>query len=305
MKTPLQSKVLRGFTLLELMVAMAITTIIVTVLVGVTSVALDAWTRSRAEVRASRQAKSMVDTMARDFEAMVTRKGNNFEWLFAAVDSTGDRLVSSNAANLIFFTAATDRYAGQINTKDDRGGDVSCVSYRLSYQDPIGASSNTEFSTFALYRLLVNPDETFTNLLGKTDLRGAFGIYDPKVTNVENFVCENVYQFTTTFYIEISRIVGARTTKILIPVPLGASAGQTKQLQVQGTGILLASAPTGATLDELRAGRIAAVEVSLTVLSDFGVNRSKVQTFKSDAERAKFFGNNSFNYSKRVEIPGL
>jgi prepilin-type N-terminal cleavage/methylation domain-containing protein len=306
MKTLLPQKVRRGFTLLELMVAMAITTVIVTVLVGVTSVALDAWTRSRAEVRASRQAKSMVDTMARDFEALVTRKGNSFEWLFATVDTTGDKLVSSNAANLIFFTAATDRYAGQINTRDDRGGDVSCVSYRLRYQDPIAASSNTEFSTFALYRLLVNPDETFTTLLGKTDLRGAFSIYDPKVTNVENFVCENVYQFTTTFYIEISRAVGSRTTKILVPVSLGSSSSQTKQLQVLGTGIVLANSPTNAaTLDELKAGRIAAVEISLTVLSDFGVSRSKVQTFKSEQERAKFFGSNSFQYSKRVEIPGL
>lgn len=306
MKTPLYSKVRRGFTLLELMVAMAITTIIVTVLVGVTSVALDAWSRSRAEVRASRQAKSMVDTMARDFEALVTRKGNNFEWLYAAVDTTGDKLVSSNAANLIFFTAATDRYAGQINGTDDKGGDVSCVSYRLKYQDPIAASSNTDYATFALYRLLVNPDETFTTILGKTDLKSAFGTYDARVTNVENFVCENVYQFTTTFYIEISRVVGTKTTKILVPVSLGSASAQVKQLQVLGTGIVLASSPTGAaTIDELKAGRIAAVEISLTVLSDFGVNRSKVQTFKTDADRAKFFGANSFQFSKRVEIPGL
>jgi len=287
---------------------MAITTVIVTVLVGVTSVALDAWTRSRAEVRASRQAKSMVDTMARDFEALVTRRGNSFEWLYAAVETTlpGEKLVSSNAANLIFFTAATDRYAGQINGPNDKGGDVSCVSYRLKYQDPISTSPNTDLSTFALYRLLVNPDETFNTLLGKTDLKTAFTANDPKVTNVENFVCENIYQFTTTFYIEISRVAGTKTTKMLVPVSLGSSSSQTKQLQVLGTGIVLASSPTNAaTLDELKAGRIAAVEISLTVLSDFGVSRSKVQTFKSEQEKAKFFGANSFQYSKRVEIPGL
>ena len=44
----------RGFTLMELMVAMAITTIIVTVLVSITSIALDTWNRSRTELRASR-----------------------------------------------------------------------------------------------------------------------------------------------------------------------------------------------------------------------------------------------------------
>jgi len=38
-----------GFTLMELIVAMAITTIIVSVLVSVTSIAMDTWNRSRSE----------------------------------------------------------------------------------------------------------------------------------------------------------------------------------------------------------------------------------------------------------------
>ena len=83
MKTPRISSFKRGFTLMELMVAMAITTIIVTVLVSITSIAIDTWNRSRSELRAARQAKAMVDTMARDFESLVTRRGNENEWLSA------------------------------------------------------------------------------------------------------------------------------------------------------------------------------------------------------------------------------
>ena len=75
MKTPRNHPFKRGFTLMELMVAMAITTIIVTVLVSITFIAMDTWNRSRAELRAARQAKAMVDIMVRDFEAMVTRRG--------------------------------------------------------------------------------------------------------------------------------------------------------------------------------------------------------------------------------------
>ena len=75
MKTQRTSPARRGFTLMELMVAMAITTIIVTVLVSITSLALDTWNRSRAELRASRQAKTMIDTMSRDFESLVVRRG--------------------------------------------------------------------------------------------------------------------------------------------------------------------------------------------------------------------------------------
>lgn len=82
MKTPFSPKRAKGFTLIELMVAMAITTVIVTVLVSITGIAIDTWQRGRAEIRASRQAKSMLDTMAKDFESLVSRRGNNFEWLY-------------------------------------------------------------------------------------------------------------------------------------------------------------------------------------------------------------------------------
>ena len=87
MKTRFSQKLSRGFTLIELMVAMAITTIIVTVLVSITGVALDTWQRGRAEIRASRQAKAMLDTMAKDFESLVSRRGNGFEWLDSKVDT--------------------------------------------------------------------------------------------------------------------------------------------------------------------------------------------------------------------------
>ena len=133
MKIPRTSAIKRGFTLMELMVAMAITTIIVTVLVSITSIALDTWNRSRAEIRASRQAKSMIDTMARDFESLVTRRGNTNEWLSATANTKpiGNKLESSNASELIFFTAVTDRYEGQIGSATDKGGDVSCVAHLL------------------------------------------------------------------------------------------------------------------------------------------------------------------------------
>lgn len=306
MKASSRQQPRRGFTILELLVAMAITTIIVSVLVGVTSVAIDSWTRSRSEVRAARQAKAAVDTLVKDFEAMVSRKGNSFQWLYAKTESDlpgPNSLKSTNAADLIFFTAATDRYEGKINTVDDKGGDVSAVSWRLGYQDPL-KGTNTGDSTFVLYRSLLNPDETFNTLLGKTNLKSAFGSNSAKVTNVGNFICENVYQFTLTFNVEVQKTNS--TTRILVPVTLGTSSGQLNQFEVFGTGLVVASSPSSAvTLDELKAGRIASAQISLTVLTDFGVNQAKVRTFNNSAELAKFMSANSFQYSKVVELPGL
>ena len=310
MKTHRISLSKRGFTLMELMVAMAVTTIIVTVLVSITSIAVDTWNRSRSELRAARQAKSMVDTMARDFEAMITRRGNANEWLSATSPDTppGDKLPSTNSAELIFFSGATDRYNGEIGSTNDKGGDVSCVAYRLDYKDPIDPNG-AAFKTFVLNRMLVNPDDTFKDLLGKDDLDAAFKDYANKLNDVENFVCENVYQFTVTFYVEVTVVepAPANTVKVLtVPITIGQgnSTLVTKELKIKGTGIEATVSASGVTADQLKAGRIAAVELSLTVLSDAGIDQLRVRPFSGD-QAAEFLAKNSYQYTKRIQLPGM
>ncbi len=311
MKTLRTSPAKRGFTLMELMVAMAITTIIVTVLVSITSIALDTWNRSRSELRAARQGKTMVDSMARDFEALVTRRGNVNEWLSAITTSTlpGDKLKSTNACDLIFFTAATDRYDGQIGTPTDKGGDVSCAAYGLKYSDPIAGTSG-KFDTFVLNRLLVNPDDTFRDLLGKTDLTTAFATYSNNLSRPENFVCENIYQFSLTFHVQVARVNGAgtaaTTTLVDVPVTVGkTAAGQvSKEFRVQGSGLIADVSGGTATSAELKAGRLTAVEIALTVVSDFGIDQLRTRTF-SGSQQAEFLIKNSYQYTKLVQVPGM
>lgn len=304
----------RGFTLMELMVAMAITTIIVTVLVSITSIALDTWNRSRSELRASRQAKGMLDVMARDFEALVTRRGNANEWLSAITDisgtaQNGNNLPSSNAAKLIFFTAATDRYDGKIGTPADLGGDVSSVAYQLDYRDPIGASGGAGFETYVLSRLLVNPNDTFRDLLGKPDLTAAFSTKAASLSDPTNFVCENIYQFTITFHVQVSQTLGTPpvTTLVNVPVKLGMTENSqtTKSFKINGTGIDTPFAGGGlVSTAELKGGRITAVEISATVVSDFGVDQLKRRKF-TGIQQAEFLAKNSYQYTKLVQLPSM
>lgn len=302
----------RGFTLIELMVAMAITTVIVTVLVTITGVALDSWQRGRAEIRASRQAKSMLDTMAKDFESMVSRRGNSFEWMYAKIstDLPGTAAnMSSNAADVIFFTAATDRYLGEIGTANDAGGDVSCVSYKLEYQDPVKGTDDEDSSTFVFYRLLVNPDETFKDLLGQADLKSAFSSYDNKVKEVQNFVCENIYQFTLTFQVEVTQPGSGNSAPTTVPVRvmLGEDAAGTEMI-LRGNGLetdaSVGSLKPAVSLDELKAGRLKGVEIGITVLSDAAVIRLNTPNLKQDV-REKILAQESFQYSRTVELPGM
>jgi len=284
----------RGFTLIELMVAMAITTIIVTILISITSISLDTWNRSRAEIRAARQAQAMTEIMARDFEAMVMRPGNNFEWLMAETsDAVGPAdNPSPNSAEIIFFTAATDRYQGQVGSSADEGGDISAVGYSLRYTDPINAAG-TQFETFVLYRKLVNPDKTFEHLLAKPDLSDALEALDnPEIGDIENFVCENIYQFSLTFHIETIEPGSPPRT---VPFTLAPNANNSS-LRVLGNGLKLNAN------EALSNGRITAVEVSITVLSDTAMNtlRNATRALPDD-----FISKNSFQYSKRIEVPRM
>ena len=308
----------RGFTLMELMVAMAITTIIVTVLVSITSIALDTWNRSRAELRASRQAKSMIDIMARDFESLVVRKGNRNEWLSAVSDnsaSLGENMRSTNATKLIFFTAATDRYNGAIGTPTDLGGDVSCVAYQLEYKDPIVPGAASKFKSFVLSRLLVDPRATFDNLLGQTDatvaarsLENIFNAtYSGQISQPQNFVCENIFQFAVTFHIETSTNVNGVVTVVNTPVTVGQTngTGTSKDFKIQGSGVATNSTGSGpSSAANVASGRVTAVEISATILSDFAVERIKTQTFTT-AAKSKFLAQNSFEYTKVVKLPGM
>lgn len=320
MKT-LTKKAGRGFTIIELLVAMAITTLIVTVLVSVTSLALDTWNRSRSEIRASNQAKAMIETMSSDLESMVSRQGNDFEWLFArtAIPNDGPNGNNSpNAAELAFFSAATDRYSGDIGGNDDQGGDISGIAYKLAYQDTVDDSGSDSFRTFALYRKIINPDETFKDMLGIRHVDDSDALFqtaesassdfsDDVIEASANYICENIYQFTLIFHVNVTRTDGTPGT---VQVRLGdTSEDSTNIFKVHGSGIFLDSTVDGQgspaiTNSQIRAGKLSAVEVSLTVLTDFGIEQMRRRSFPSPSEKDEFISENSYQFSKLISVPG-
>ena len=126
----------KGFTLLELMVAMSVTVILLGMVTFMTGVSMDGYKGSRDKVVAGRQAKEALDAITKDFEAMVARAdGSDNMWLYAEVEPNLSTALGgpagktiTNAPRLIFFTGAPDRYDGDIGGTNDNGGDVSAVS---------------------------------------------------------------------------------------------------------------------------------------------------------------------------------
>ena len=304
-RTPL-SKFRPGFTLIELLVAMAITVILLGVLVYLTGVSMDTYRDSSNEVRASRQAREALETIAKDLESMISRRdGNEYEWLYAGVDAKsgisdptgpgGKEGQIANRAQLIFFTGATDRYEGEI---DSGGGDVSAVSYRLTFRDQIGDTNDEEFAVFSLYRHLINPgprisspgeDNAFKDLLAQDDLRAAYKTFEGSDLETGNFLVENIYEFTVTLLVQYA--VG----KIERVTLRQRGADNYTEFRLKGDKI----EAVGPKSSEIENGRIVGAEVSITVLSDRGVTLAK----KSGIKREDLVKKYGYHYTKTITTP--
>lgn len=305
----------RAFTLAELLVAMTITIVLVSLTVVITGTAIDAWTSARTEIRAAGQAKIMLNAIGRDLESLVFRQGNNSsEWLIANSNDEGigpELEPSPNAARLTFFTAASDRYNGNAGSNEkttgeniadrdaDKGGDVSVVSYQLDFADPVWGDQSENFSTFVLYRKLINPDETYDGgLSGQDDLESSFD-ENGGTNELADLICENVYEFTATFVVAYRDEDGDNKT-VSMPVMSSSRAGNAvRSFSIRGTGL----APNGSTRSEFTGGRVAVVELAITVLSDEGVTILKKSPFRDDEAKAKFIEEHGFRYTRSVFIP--
>lgn len=299
----------------ELLVAMAVTLILVMLTLSITGTAMDSWRAARTEIRAAGQAKAMLNAIGRDLESMVSRLGNNRnQWLLATTNpgSLGPSSAPSpNASRLVFFTSAADRYNGNAGSRErlggggggdrnaDLGGDVSVVSYALDFVEPIFGSPSQLFSTFVLYRNLLEPNETYPNdQLWSDNLAQAFD-NAAGANDLTDLVCENVYEFTATFVVNFRGPDGQiRTTRL--PVMSGAG-GETvlRSFAITGAGL----EPNQRTGSPFAGGRIASVELSITVLSDEGIAVMKRVPFRSQAEQAQFLEKHSYRYSRSVIIP--
>ena len=298
-KTSAPSLLKKGFTLVELLVALAVTAIIVAMLVTITATALDGYTTSRNQVKAAREAKAAFDQMSRDLESLVVRSGNEFDWLWISTeqDSPGPAgNASPNASRAVFFTAATDRYNGELNSAQDAGGDVSTVAYRLLFRDPVTDSDDEEFASFILYRQLINPDETFENLLGQEDLETAYRSFESSESDPDNFVCENIYEFSLSFVVEYTENNVTQTERILVVSSGGSDS--VEDFRIKGSGIVADDDANTVYAN----GRVVAADLSLTVINDTALEALRNSGINQRTKET-LLERNSYFFAKTILLP--
>ena len=303
----------KGFTIIELLVAMTVTVLLLGTVTVMTGVSMDGYKGSRDKVLGGRQAKEALEAITQDFETMVARAdGSDNMWLYAGVEPNLATVLGgpankeiTNAPRLIFFTAAPDRYDGDIGGANDNGGDISSVSYRLVYRDQIsGAAADAvgAFPAFTLYRHIVDPDATFTHVLGQADLTAPVNppAPAPAVVNqftdaldftAENVLAENIYELTVTLLVQ--RADGVRRFTI------GENTGtqQYHSLTIKGNGLF--SKADAASTEVAEEGQLVGVEIAMTVLSDRGL----VMTQKGGMTRGEIINQYGTHYTDTVSVP--
>jgi len=255
-----QKKRQSAFTLIEIMVASVIMIVLTGLVIQITSEVLKVWNRSSGKLATNAEARIAMDLLTQDLEAAVFRN-NDLQWLRSEKDSTS---LGTNTVALRLFAPALDRPEGP--------GDICAIAYQLENRDPVSGSAaqgNPDDRFWTLYRLVVNPQDTFTGLMGTLNQgslpnKGAsywtgVGVSESIVgSNGSNYLVRNVVNFEVDFHVQDD----------------GESSTATLVTDANGTiyGGLSGVPPTVGPQAQPLAYRqpLAYAEIRLTIVSDVG-----------------------------------
>lgn len=315
----------RGFTLIELMTAMAITGMLVVVIMQLTNQSIDLWRAVSEDVSTSTRSRAALQTLSRDFESFQMRGyDNKYQWLFAKADESMNNVPKGlkipRSAQCVFFACAPDRNPSVSSSTSLRKnyrvarahnretqGDVNAIGYRLMFRDQIlnmpGVDGNDKgvYPLFSLYRQVVPPRQTFEQLLGMENLESAYVRFEQD--DEKNFLCENILELNITFTIRYAASKAdaeeGRVDYEVVSVPIVASHRRTNKVAVFGDRI-----EAGGTTYEN--ARIESAMISITVLTEEGaamVEQIRQGRRRAPKKIADFFAKYTRSYSRLVSVP--
>lgn len=267
----------RGFTLLELLSALAITTLLVLLIAQMTNSVLRLWPYGKDRVQKNMDARMALELLAQDVRAGVIRARATpepLQWLETRPETgvgPSGGFQATNATWLMFFAVPQDRAGAPT-------GDVCAVSYRLGFTDPIDA--NGPRPTFGLYRTIVDPATTFRDVLGKQKLHDEF--WKNRATLLpEDYLVANVIDFAV-------QLIAIDSTGKRHEIPASSSVALNSALEVTNPPPGL---PTGL--------RLVAMDISLTIVSDHAAKR--IERGLGDVLTTVREGSTTF--TKRINLP--
>lgn len=187
---------IRAFTILELLTATAITSVLILVLALLGGTALDAWGSARSFARKQGAARAALDLLDSDLRSMMARRRlpgeaeTSAPWLEVNIEESA----GAKSAELSFFARATDIEPGW-------DGDLLALHYRLVDQDPIRPDApDSDGRIIALYRAIADPEKTLNSALGSAELAEDFWTTQD-VGDPTHLLAANVVVLSVEFWI--------------------------------------------------------------------------------------------------------
>ncbi|MEO0795055.1 MAG: prepilin-type N-terminal cleavage/methylation domain-containing protein [Verrucomicrobiota bacterium] len=313
----------RAFTLIEVLAATGIMTVVILVVLTMTTNVVSVWNKSAGKLSSNFEGRVALKSMEADLQSLVLRSRPAVNWLqiqWERPNTGSGPTVPYSFPTIYMVTRAMDRPQYR-STGETITGRTNTVVYKLAYQNPItGSTNNTAFPApmFALYRFVIDAENTFrfvTNSVSNGDFQAAvagthlsttvggsrfvnedgveidIGNLDESVLTRENFLSANVVDFEVTIFFRdnagnLQEINPAKTS------PNGT------------TNFLIGSTSTGdfALVNNGRPepnARVEFIDVTLSVLSEEGVG---VVTNDPSVDWDDLLAQYSTTFTRRINV---
>jgi prepilin-type N-terminal cleavage/methylation domain-containing protein len=189
----------RGFTLLEVLVATAVSVLLLTLLLSATQGISSNYSRTMGSVIREGNSAFALDQIVQDLEGLVVPNFPKAEALRLVPETVEG---TQNAAWLTLLSTCTDDDTSDtsgLESAKNFNGATRAISYRLAFQNPISESSANDKS-YAIYRAVVSSLETFREIITSDDAQSDYwqgaGI---NPTDPSNLLAEHVVGFSIRF----------------------------------------------------------------------------------------------------------
>ena len=222
-----------AFTLVELLVAVAISALLMVSLVSILSKSLDVSKRQNTGMLSKAADQAALDLMVTDLDSLLVNRnaGEVFRYTNGPITNASPSI--RNAASIYCLTTSMEDSYSTNNTGNP--GVPRLVQYVIQYMTNYASSSS---NSFGLYRNVLDPTNTFQNAIGTTDLSAV----------------------TASSY----------STNLLVPNVVGMTVAMYTNF---GSGIWTNSSGTNTSISSTNFPRGVVLEVSLTVLDEPALSR--------------------------------
>lgn len=260
----------KAFTLVELLVAMAVGAILLLATVSMFNESSRVTRQTNSALQATAAASAAVDLIATDLESLATFSPGTVLEMIPKTDLTA----FGDYGELFFLSIA-----GSENQTADDHGQVRAIAYVIIDADPIREGGPN--LTPGLYRIVLNPDLSFSDFIGQEDLADAFASHS---ASLDDFLVGDVCELKVRFFTADS------------PDPQNESNGALQAVRIAKDGTSVAGAAvTGEPW--------VWAEVSIAVLEnrDDILIRLRQGTF-SETERGQLIDSHSRRLTRRIPL---